>query len=132
MLRSLAALQLQLIQACSFAIPAKSQVEGAVKRAPLEERKKRKQEGAAGPAQLGPAAAAAAGAEPEAQPPAAKKPRPARSAPAAPRNAAAAEGKHKWVRAVAVGGLTPEAVDGAVQMARAAGEVGGGGGGRCS
>lgn len=99
------------------------QVEGAVKRAPLEERKKRKQEVAAAPAQPAPAAAAAAGAEPEAQPPAAKKPRPTRPAAAAPRDVAA-EGKHKWMRAVAVGGLTAEAVDAAVQMARAAGQVG--------
>ncbi|KAL4452269.1 hypothetical protein ABPG75_007931 [Micractinium tetrahymenae] len=101
----------------------KLKVEGAVKRAPLEERKKRKQDAAAAPAQQPPAAAAAAGAEAEAQPPPAKKPRPARPAAAVARDAAAAEGKHKWLRAVAVGGLTAEAVEAAVQMARAAGEV---------
>jgi nucleolar protein 4 len=108
----------------------KLRVESAVKRAPLEERKKRKLEGSAAQEQQqqqqqqsGAEQQAQAAAEP-AQRPAAKKPRPAKPA-SKPSGAAAtaAQGKHKWLRAVAVGGLTPEAVDSAVQMAKAAGEV---------
>ncbi len=97
------------------------QVEGAVKRAPLEERKKRKQDSAAEPAVADDTAPQQ---EQQQQQPAAKKPRqakPARQPDAAA--VAAAEGKHKWLRAVAVGGLTAEALPAALAMAKAAGEV---------
>lgn len=103
-------------------------MEGAVKRPSFEERKKRKQEAAVAPPQQQqqedqqpdePAAGTAV-----AQPPAAKKPRRAQpAAKADPAAAAAAEAKHKWVRTVAVGGLTQETLAAAMQMARAAGEV---------
>ncbi|PRW57348.1 RNA-binding 28 isoform A [Chlorella sorokiniana] len=98
----------------------KLKVEGAVKRAPLEERKKRKQDGAAEPA----AAEDAAQQPQQQQQPVAKKPRPAK--PARQPDAAAvavAEGKHKWLRAVAVGSLTAETLPAALAMAKAAGEV---------
>lgn len=108
--------------------PCAPQVEGAVKRAPLEERKKRKQEAAAGeqqqPADQAKAAAAEQPAAAAAGEPAAKKPRAAKAP--RPRDAAAVaatEAKHKWLRAVAVGGLTPDTLPAALQMARAAGEV---------
>lgn len=91
-----------------------------MKRAPLEERKKRKQEGAAEP----PAAEDAGQQQEQQQQPAAKKPRPAKPARQPDAAAlAAAEGKHKWLRAVAVGGLTAEALPAAMAMAKAAGEV---------
>lgn len=88
-----------------------------MKRAPLEERKKRKQEGDAEPA-----AAEGAAQQQQQQQPAAKKPRPAKRQPDAAA-VAVAEGKHKWMRAVAVGGLTADALPAALAMAKAAGEV---------
>ena len=94
-----------------------------MKRAPLEERKKRKQEGAAEPAAAGEDAAQ------QQQQPAAKKARPAKPARQPDAAAmAAAQGKHKWLRAVAVGGLTPDTLPAALAMAKAAGEVRLGGG----
>ena len=112
-----------LVALCPRALPSR-QIEGAVKRAPLEERKKRKQDAAAAPAaeqQEGGADGGAAAPAPAEAPPA-KKQRPAPK----PRNAAAVEAahlKHKWLRAVAVGGLTADTVEAAVGMARAAGQV---------
>ena len=108
-----------------LSLSTKAQVEGAVKRAPLEERKKRKQSGtAAAPQQQQQQQQHPAAEVATAQAPAAKKPRPSKPA-GKPSSAAAtaAEAKHKWLRTVAIAGLTPEAVDSALQMARAAGEV---------
>lgn len=106
----------------NVAASCRSQVEGAVKRAPLEERKKRKQDAAAAPAE--PAEGQQEGQQ-EAAAPAAKKARPAR--PARPADAAAPAGaaaaKHKWLRTVAVGGLTAQAMGAALALARAAGQV---------
>jgi hypothetical protein len=98
-----------------------------VKRAPLEERKKRKKvaDAAAAPAegQQQQQAAEEAPVAP-AQPPPAKKARPAKPSKPSAEALAASDLKHKWVRAVVVGGLSPEVVASAVQLAKAAGEVG--------
>jgi hypothetical protein len=107
-----------------------AQVESAVKRAPLEQRKKRKLQ--QGDAADGDAAAAAPA--PEASP--AKRPKPSkqpkpRAAPApAPAGDDAAAGssaqqqeKHKGMRTVAIGNLTPETVAAALALARKCGQV---------
>ncbi|KAI3438130.1 hypothetical protein D9Q98_000571 [Chlorella vulgaris] len=104
----------------------KLKVESAVKRAPLEERKKRKKEADAAAAlaegQQQQQAAEEAPVAP-AQPPPAKKARPAKPSKPSAEALAASDLKHKWVRAVVVGGLSPEVVASAVQLAKAAGEV---------
>jgi nucleolar protein 4 len=107
----------------------KVRVEGANKRAPLEERKQKRKvpvEGDGGDAPDGEApapAAAAAAAEPTA-----KKPRSAPAAAPAPAPAAADGGKkgsekHALVRSVALGGLTPQTLEAAVALARGTGAV---------
>ena len=116
------------------------QVELAIKRAPLEERKK-KRKGEAEEAAPGAAAAADADANAEdgnaahaapkqlaakqAQPRPAPAPAaaPAASRPRAAADAAATAEKHKLLRAVAVGNLTPPAIGQAVALARKAGAV---------
>ena len=101
----------------------------ALKRAPLEERKKkRKQEAPEGDVDQAALPPAADQPPPkpqqEEQQPPAKKPKPAKSALGGAGQQGAAEAKHKLVRAVAVGRLTPDTVASAVALAKAAGEVG--------
>eukprot|EP00887_Chlorella_sp_A99_P007721 scaffold20.g7721.t1 len=110
-------------------------VEGAIKRAPMKERKKRKA-AAAPPAEDG-GAAAAKGAQPPGEaaqplsPPPAKKARPAGKAAARPAAAAGsgaapageADPKHRLVRAVAISCPSAGVLGAAQAMARRAGQV---------
>lgn len=106
----------------------KIQVESALKRAPLEERKTKRK-----------GAAAEGDGEGEKKEPAAKKPRAAegdevaaeaavqaaspKTAPARKRDPAESKAKHALVRTVAVGGLSPATMDAAIASARAHGTV---------
>lgn len=109
------------------------QVEVAIKRAPLEERKKKRKqqlqeevgEGHAEGAEAADVGPTQEQQHQQQQP--AKKARPAKpaAAPAAAgKQGGGSEEKHRMTRAVAVGQLTPETVNAAIKLAQAAGEVG--------
>ena len=103
------------------------QVEPAVKRAPLEERKKRKRDDAEGSTQAaapeGSAQTAAPEREARAAAPAAATPPAQRPQRVRTRVPGAAAAKQQLLRTVAVGGLDASSMAAAIAMARAAGKV---------